>query len=112
MLDVLLEVVAAVSALAQVPNRIERSRYVALLAERFGLEDALLLAETRDALLRGTRSGAPAPDAGPAAPKSAPEVAVSEAEARLVRAVVESASIRARIVQEILPADLEGSVVA
>ncbi len=94
--------------LAQVPSRIERSRYVSLLAERLAVEDALLLAEMRDVLLSGGRpSAAPGADARPAAP-----VSLRDAEARLVQALVEDPRARARLVPEILPADLEGSPVA
>jgi len=95
--------------LAQVPSRLERSRYVALLAERLRVEDALLLAEIRDVMLRGTRESAGSAPA--AAPPRAP-VALRESEISLVRALVEDEDARARLLNEILPADLEGSPVS
>ena len=99
-----------VPLLAQVPSRLERSRYVGLLAERLGVEDALLLAEMRDALQRGARGGAapvPVPEAAPRR-----SVKLREAEAALVRALVEDGAARSRLVSEIVPADLEGFAVA
>ncbi|HXI04497.1 MAG TPA: DNA primase, partial [Candidatus Saccharimonadales bacterium] len=99
--------------LAQVSSRLERSRYVGLLAERLGVEDGLLLAEMRETLVRGTRGGSRGEPTGSPegrAPKKGPPL--REVEARLVQALVESGPCRARLLAELLPADLQGSVVA
>jgi DNA primase len=98
-----------VPVLARVPSRIERSGYVSLLAERLNVEDTLLLAEIRDALMQDRRAASPAPRAGPAPARRAQ---VGEAEARLIQALVETESCRSRLLPEILPADLEDSPVA
>jgi DNA primase len=95
--------------LAQVPSRLERSRYVGLLSEKMKVEDALLLAEIRDVMLRGARETSQAPIA--TGPARSP-VSLKEVEMTLVRALLEDESVRARLLAEILPADLEGSPVA
>lgn len=100
-----------VPVIAQVPSRIERSRYVGLLAEKLHVEDALLLAEIKDALLRGARSPGQPPAASGNVRAAAP-AHLREAEMRLVRAIVENPGARNEILSEILPADLEGSPVA
>jgi len=95
--------------LAQVPSRLERSRYVGLLAEKLDVEDAVMLAEIRDTILRGSREqGGPPAAAGPVR-TTAP---LKESEATLVRVLLEDEVVRARLLAEILPADLEGSPVA
>jgi DNA primase len=105
-----------VPVLAQIPGRIERSRYVALLAERLRVEDALLLAEIRDALHQGARgagraAGSPAAAPGPGRPK-APPAPLREAEVVLVRGLIENEAARAELLAEILPSDLEGFAVS
>lgn len=108
------ELAAAVSQivpiLAQVPSRIERSRYLGLLAERLGIEDDLLLAEIRDRLIKDGKT--PSRTSPSPAREGAAAGEPSEAEARLVRGLVEDPGCRSRLLGEILPADLEGSRVA
>jgi len=96
--------------LARIPGRIERSRYVGMLAERLRVEDGVLLGEIRDALLRERRTNAQ--PAGARAQAPAPSQPVKEAEARLLRALVEVEKCRSRLLPEILPADLEGTATA
>jgi len=91
--------------IAQVPDRIERSGYVNTLAERLGIDDQVMLAEVRDALLKGPRPGAPARVATSPAP-----MRIGEAEGRLVRALLESADIRSDILSRLTEDDLEGSL--
>jgi DNA primase len=95
--------------LACVPSRIERSRYVGLLAERLKVEDNLLLAEMKDAM---ARDGRPRRQGPQASADSRPASPLREAEARLIRALVEDEASRKRLLPEILPADLEGSGIA
>lgn len=99
-----------VSLLARIPSRIERSRYVGLLSDRLGVEDALLLAEIRDTLIRGGRKGPPAERAVPR--RETESAGLLEAEVRLVRSLVEDEESRSRLLPEILPADLEGTRIA
>jgi len=95
--------------LAHVPSRLERSRYVALLAERLKVDDALLLAEIRDVMVRGAKEAPSVPVAtGPARVAGA----LRDVEAKLVRALIENEAARARLLAEILPGDLDGSAVA
>jgi DNA primase len=93
--------------LAQVPDRIERAGYVNLMAERLRIDDQTMLAEMRDAVLKGPRRktiAAPAPPGSPIA-------RVGEAEGRLVRAVMDSADLRADILDLLSDEDLSGTVI-
>lgn len=99
--------------LAQVPSRIERSRYVGLLAGRLGIEDQLLLGEMRDAMASGAlREGSRGDPAQRGAVARDPGKPMKEAEAGLVRALVENAEARLALLGEILPDDVAGSEVA
>ncbi len=91
--------------LSQVPDRIELSGYVNTLAERLGIDDQVMLAEVRDALMKAPRTGAPVRLAPTLAPAK-----IAEAEGRLVRALLERADTRAEILSRLSEADLEGSL--
>lgn len=102
-----------VPVLAKIPSRVERSRYVGMLADKLRVDDGVLLAEIRDALLRDAKSSARAASAErPAAPRTEAARPVREAEARLLRALVEVETCRSRLLHEILPADLEDAMTA
>lgn len=93
--------------LARVPDRIERSGYVNLLAERLRIDDETMLAEIRDAVVKGPRRAAPA------APAVSGSIArVGEAEGRLVRALLESPDIRQEVLGRLSDDDISGSAVA
>lgn len=87
----------------QVPDRIERSGYVNALAERLGVDDEVMLAEIRDALLSSPRPRVPEPAVARSV-KSLPE-----AESRLVRAMMEGADLRADVLEWLGEENLAGS---
>jgi len=99
-----------------VPDRIERSGYVNLLAERLGIDDEMMLAEVRDALAK-----TPARSARPTGPpghmpagrsvSSLEPARTIEAEWRLVRALLESAALRSELLSRLSPEDLAGSAI-
>jgi len=91
--------------LSQVPDRIELAGYVNTLAERLGIDDQVMLAEVRDALMKAPRTGAPVRLTPAPAPAK-----IGEAEGRLVRALLERADTRAEILSRLSEADLEGSL--
>jgi DNA primase len=109
--DVAAAVREVVPVMATVPSRIERSKYVGLLAEKLGVEDGVLLAEIRDALMKEKRS-VRGPRGQASEIMAKPPEPVREAEARLLRGLVEVSACRAKLLPEILPADLDGSKTA
>ncbi|HET9480485.1 MAG TPA: DNA primase [Candidatus Polarisedimenticolia bacterium] len=90
--------------LSQVPDRVERSGYVNALAERLGIDDALMLAELRDGVAKGGRPRLPARMETTAA-------RVHEVDGRLVRALLEGPDVRAGILAGLDEEDLAGSPV-
>lgn len=88
--------------IAKIPDRVERSGCINTMAERLALDDALLLSEIRDALLKEARPRV----AGvrPPAP-----VRLTTAEGRLVRALVESVDLRAELLGQLPDDALAGS---
>jgi DNA primase len=93
--------------LTQMPDRIERAGYVNLMAERLRIDDEIMRADMRDAVLKGPQrkqTAAPAPTGSPIAK-------VGEAEQRLVRAVVEMPDIRTELLDLLSIDDLSGTVI-
>lgn len=93
-------------AIGQVPDRIERSGYINVLADRLGIEDDVMLAEIRESLLKSPSS--------PKRPRIAattgtPTTHITEAEAGLVRALLESADIRQEVFALLSSEDVAGS---
>ncbi|HKY31684.1 MAG TPA: DNA primase [Candidatus Polarisedimenticolia bacterium] len=86
-----------------VPDRIERSGYVNVLAERLGIEDATMLAEIKDALVKGARRR-PAQPAPPPPPMKVPE-----ADGRLVRALMERGDVRDEVLEILADEDVAGT---
>ena len=90
--------------IAKVPDRVERSGCINTMAERLAIDDALLLAEIRDALLKEARPRVPG--VRPPAPAR-----FTTAEGRLVRALVESAELRGELLAQIQADEMAGSLV-
>ena len=91
-------------ALAQVPDRIERSGYVTRLAEKLAISDELMLADVREALLKGPQPATATPRI-----RAAATGAPTESETRLLRALLEAADLRAELLAHLSAEDLEGS---
>lgn len=94
--------------ISQVPDRIERSGFVSVLAERLAIDDSLMLAEIKDALLKGgpaLRSRVSGRHEAPGGPAGR----VMESEARLVRALLESADLRPELLSRLTAEDMTGS---
>ncbi len=90
--------------IARVPDRIERSGCINTMAERLAIDDAILLSEIRDALLKDARPRVPG--VRPPAPAR-----FTTAEGRLVRALVESSELRAELLARMQTDELAGSLV-
>ena len=88
--------------IAKVPDRVERSGCINTMAERLALDDALLLSEIRDALLKEARPRVPGV-------RSPAPVRLTTAEGRLVRALVESVDLRAELLGQLPDDALAGS---
>jgi DNA primase len=96
--------------LSQVPDRIERAGYVNALAEKLGIDDAVMLAEIKDALLKGG-TGARAGATALRGKGAAPAARAMESETRLVRALLESADLRAELLGLLSEDDLAGTAI-
>jgi DNA primase len=94
--------------ITQVPDRIERSGYINTLAERLVLDDAMMLAEIRESVLKVPAAGTSRPAQGRSQP-ARPESRITEAEARLIRALLESADICPDLLLKLAGEDLAGS---
>ena len=97
--------------IAQVPDRIERSGQINALAEKLGIDDALMLAEIRDSLLRSpapVRVAATSGRSTPAARRN--QAPILESEARLVRALLESSDLCGELLSKLQPEDMTGSL--
>ena len=90
--------------IAKVPDRVERSGCINTMAERLAIDDAILLSEIRDALLKERRPRVPG--VRPPAPTR-----FTTAEGRLVRALVESTELREELLAQLQTDELEGSLV-
>ena len=90
--------------IAKVPDRVERSGCINTMAERLAIDDAILLSEIRDALLKEQRPRVPG--VRPPAPTR-----FTTAEGRLVRALVESTELREELLEQIQTDELAGSLV-
>jgi DNA primase len=94
--------------ITQVPDRIERSGYINMLAEKLALDDAMMLAEIRDSVLKAPVTGRTRPAHGQPS-SSRPENRIMEAEARLIRALLENADICPDLLMKLADEDLAGS---
>ncbi len=90
--------------LARLDNPIRRAGYVEMLSTVFGIEDRVVLQELKDAVRE--RRKEISPRGASAAVRSRFE---SEAESRLVRALLDGAEVRVALLEEIEEADLEAS---
>src|SRR5262249_27702914 len=95
---------AVLPFLARLDNPIRRAGYVEMLSTEFGIEDRVVLQELKDAVRERRREIGPRAALAAARPRHE-----SEAEARLVRALLDVADVRQALLQEIEEADLEGS---
>lgn len=94
--------------ISQVPDRIERSGYINVLAEKLTIDDAVMLAEIRDSLL--VRSPAGGKPGIAASARQAPS-RLMESEARLIRALLESSDLCGELMSRLTPADMAGSTI-
>jgi DNA primase len=93
--------------LARLDNPVRRAGYVEGLATAFGIEDRLVLQELKAAVRERRRR------LGPGAATVATGVAgVTEAESRLLRAMMDAEEVRRVILEEIDEEDLKGSWIA
>ncbi len=90
--------------IARVPDRIERSGFVNLLAERLGIEDGLMLAEIRDSVVKEGRASVPTV-------RREKGARLGDAEARLLRALIDSADLRSEMLPVVRFDDVSGSMV-
>ena len=95
--------------LARLDNPVQRAGHVEMLATVFGIEDRLVLQELKEAVRE--RRKELGPRAGSAA-TFATRTGVSEAESRLVRAMMDAREVREAILKEVEDGDLEASRVA
>jgi len=91
--------------LARIDNPVRRAGYVETIATVLGIEDRMVLQELKEAV-RGRKH-----EVGPAA-VAAGARGVGDAEARLLRLLLDAPEVRAVLLDELRPDDLEGSRVA
>lgn len=87
--------------LARMDNPVRRASHVELLASVFGIEDRLVLQELKEAVRERRKSVGERAAAGAGGPRL-----LSEAEAGLVRAVMDDAEVRAQLLPELEGTDM------
>jgi DNA primase len=95
--------------LARLDNPVQRASHVELIATVFGIEDRLVLQELKEAVRERRKEIGPR---GALAAAGAGARLVSDAESRLIRAVMDDRGVREAILAEIEDDDLQGSRVA
>jgi DNA primase len=93
--------------LARLDNPVRRAGYIEMIATVLGIEDRLVLQELKEAVRERRRGLGPAVSAA-----AAQASGVSEAESRLLRAMMDAAPVRVALLAELEEEDLERSRIA